>query len=115
MARENSVFGVTAGIYTVGIGASLAQLVLGAPGEIYSQIKYGSGGSLEIIGATGQILPTGTTNFNVPTAGTGYLLGNVVGATIGEIVEFNGAARYYLVATGATATAYFIKGLSQGF
>lgn len=102
MAREGNIFGVTTGIYTVGIGASLALLVQGAPGEGSSTVKYFSGGSLEIIG-----IPVGTTT--VPTAGTGYLFGN------GEVVNIAGAARYWLVATGATAIAYFAKGLTQGY
>lgn len=103
MARELTVYGFTCGFYAVPAGASLAVLVQAAPGEITSSVKYFSGGSLEIIGCVGPGL-TG-----VPTPGSGYLLGTA------EVMNIDGAARYFLVATGATAVAYFAKGLSQGY
>lgn len=103
VARELTVYGVTSGFIAVPAGVSLAYLMQQAPGEISSSIKYVGGGSLEIIGRGGQ----GATV--VPTAGTGYLMSG------GEAFNFDGAASYYLVATGATATLYFLKGLSQGF
>lgn len=104
MARELTVYGITAGIYNVPGGTGM--LIRAAPGEISSTIKYFGGGSLEIVGAGGPSLSVGLTS---SLAGTGYLLSSL------EAFNFEGAAYYYLIATGATATAYFLKGLSQGF
>lgn len=102
MARELTVYGFTCGSFAVPAGASLAVFVKAAPGEVYSSVKYFSGGSLEIIGASlGQ-------TFSI-TAGTGYLFGTT------EVINIAGAASYFLCATGATVVAYFAKGLSQGF
>lgn len=103
MARELTAYGFTAGQYVVGVGASFSVLVQAAPGEISSTVKYFSGGSLELIGCTGPGATGGV------VAGSGYLF------DAGEAVNIDGAARYYLCATGATAIAYFAKGLSQGF
>lgn len=102
MARELTAYGFTCGSYAVPPGASNSILVQAAPGEISSTIKYFSGGSLELIGAPGPGLTGGV------VAGSGYLFGT-------EILNITGAARYYLCATGATAVAYFAKGLSQGY
>lgn len=103
MAREYSLYGVTCGIYTIPATGASALLVTSAPGEVSGFIKYFGGGSCEIIGAPGPGLTF------APTVGTGYLLGAA------EVVQINGPARYYLAATGGTATVYFCKGLSEGF
>lgn len=101
MSRE--IYGMTCGSFAVPAGASLSLYVTPTPGEIWSRLKYASGGSLEIMGAS----LAGVTGL-AGAAGTGYLFGAA------EAVEFTGPARYFLQATGATAVAYFIKGLSQG-
>lgn len=107
MGRENNIYGVSAAVITVGIGASLARLIEPVPGECASVIKYFTGGSLEIIGA-----PPGTTYAGATVtalAGTGYLFGTA------EAMNIDGAGRYYLIATGATAQCYLLRGLSQGY
>lgn len=102
MGREITIYGFTCGLIAVPPGASTSIFMNPAAGEIWSKLKYFSGGSLEIIGAT-----LGNT-FSV-TAGTGYLLGST------EVFAIDGAARYFLTATGTTAVVYFAKGLSQGY
>ncbi len=107
MAREYTLYGFTCGTFAIPAGSSGALYVTPVPGEIFTRLKYGAGGSLEIVGASAGINTTGGGQTGVATAGTGYLFGTT------ETVEFRGAARYFLVATGATATCFFIKGLSQ--
>lgn len=102
MARELTVYGFTCGILAVPAGASLAVFVKAATGEVSSTLKYFSGGSLEIIGAS-------LGNTYAISAGTGYLL------SANEAINIDGAATYFLCATGSTAVAYFAKGLSQGY
>lgn len=106
MARETTVYGITTQILAMGAGASLSLYVFAAPGEIWSRLKYVSGGSMELMGANaGTPGATGRAD----ASGTGYLFGAA------EVIEFSGAARYFLQATGATAVAHLIRGLSQGF
>lgn len=122
VAREFSIYGIQATFLAVPAGASNALLIQPMPGEISSQLKYFSGGSLEILNAnpntpTGgasaiTVYPNGITaapGFTATAAGIGYMMATT------EVIGFDGAARYWLVATGATATAYLIKGLAAGF
>lgn len=108
MARDLTAYALQSTLMTIAPGGgTLGLLVNPLNGEITSLLKYFTGGSLEIFQA-----PLGTT---APAAGyslvpgTGYLLGT------SESLTFDGAVRYYLVATGATAQAYSLKGLSQGY
>lgn len=107
MAREADLYGVSTALISVPLGATVALLMQPAPGEVASTIKYVSGGSLEIHGA-----PVGTTapgGSLVTLNGTGYIFGT------SEVLSFDGATRYYLMATGATVVCAQIRGLSSGF
>lgn len=110
MAREVDIQGLSAGRINIGPGATLAVYMQQQAGEAASIIKYFSGGSCEILGApppaVGQTW-TGASLVNL--AGTGYLLGT------SESLALEGACRYYLMATGATATVMQLRGLSPGF
>lgn len=96
-------------------GATNAVLMEAVGGQGSAIIKYGSGGSLEIVQApcAGISFPTGATTWAgaslVALNGTGYLMGAA------EAIQYDGAARYYLIATGATAIAYSLKGLTPSF
>lgn len=104
MARELAAYAYAVTLFTVPAGYSNALLVTPAAGEISSTLKYFTGGSLEILQATqGASTPVQT------AAALGYLLGTT------EIVNTDGAARYYLCATGTTTQAYYLRRLSQGF
>lgn len=129
MARELTVYGFQATLIAVPAGASNAFLVRPMPGEVSCQLKYAAGGSLEIVNANPGVLdpsapnrpggasailvyPNGVTanpGVTNTAAGIGYLLGT------GESLSWDGAARYWLVATGATATVYLLRGLAQGY
>lgn len=102
MARDLTAYGVhVTQVIILPTGAS-ALLMNPIDGEISSLIKYVSGGSLEIRHAD-----PGSTN--TITAGLGYIMGT------NEVLNFDGAVRYYLCATGATTVAYILKGLSMGY
>lgn len=68
--------------------------------QIAGWIKYFSGGSLEI----------GMTLGSAP--GTGYLMGTPTGGA--EVAEINCAGTFYVLATGATVTAYVMIGTTAG-
>lgn len=115
MAREADSYGVSTALLTIAPGATNALLVKGIPGQGAWLVKYGTGGSLEIVGAPP--LPdangTGATAWAaaslVPLLGTGYLMDS------GEPISGDGPTRFYLMATGATTTAYILRGLTSGF
>lgn len=116
MSREADVLGFTNAVLTVQPGATLALLVTPVPGQVSTVLKYGAGGSLEIVGAPpplSNINSPGTTVWAgsslVTLQGTGYLLGTA------EALSWDGSSRFYLIATGATATAYLLRGLSSGY
>jgi hypothetical protein len=107
MARESDVKGFGATKLIVPPGGTLAVLVDAWAGECSGVLKYFSGGSLEICGVPPGVTYTGASLGAL--AGMGYLMGT------SESINDTGSARFYLVATGATAIAYCLKGLSAGF
>lgn len=107
MGREANVFGFLPTIIAVPAGATNSVLVSEQAGEVGGVLKYVSGGSLEILNC-----PVGTTLSGgslQALAGTGYLLGTA------ESINFAGAARFYLCATGATAVAHLLRGMGAGY
>lgn len=105
MAQQGDVFAPGVTLFAVAPGYSLALWVRAVPGEVASTIKYFSGGSLEIM----QVATPGSSGILQTAAGQGYLMG------AGEAVNLQGPASYYLCATGATALAYCLRGLSTGY
>src|ERR1700731_232468 len=69
-------------------------------------IKYYSGGTLEIFGATGQMGSTLTAAQLATANQTGYLVGT------SEILSIGGPARFYLSATSATTIVHMLRGRS---
>lgn len=107
MGRDLEVFGFIGEKVFIPPGATLAVVMGVTAGQMGSVLKYFSGGSLEIVNC-----PPGSTLTGaqlVTANGTGYLFGSQ------EAVNFDGPARFYLMATGATVIAYYLRGLSAGF
>jgi hypothetical protein len=108
MGRENDINGIAPSRVVIAPGATNSRLIQPIAGEISSGLKYFSGGSLEIVQA-----PLGTTlsgtQLIATSADNKYLISN------GEVLNFDGGVRYYLMATGATTIAYIMRGLSTGF
>lgn len=86
------------------VGLSAIVGITAIPGQNSLQIKYGSGGSLEI-GSTYIGLVSGASPF---TWGVGYLMGT------SEIVYGSLNSNLYLAATGATVTCFVIRAASPG-
>lgn len=104
MARENDLVGVSPTLMVIPPGATLAVLITPISYEASSGLKYSSGGSLAI-----HYAPPGTTLSGaelVLVEGKGYLMGT------SEAINFDGGVRYYLMATGATALVYNIRGMT---
>jgi hypothetical protein len=102
---RDEVWGFQQQQLVVGTSAGFGLLITPLPGEVSSQVKYASGGSIEIFNC-----PVGTTAPGTSlVAGKGYLLGTA------EVLNITGPAQYYLVATGSTATAFCLKGLGANF
>lgn len=103
MARIQDVAGL--GVTQLAIGTSAALFIPPREKQLSMALKYVSGGSLEIfpapVGAT-----SGTTATGV-SVGLGYLMGTT------EVFNIQGAPRFYLAATGATAIAHLALGLSD--
>lgn len=105
MSSNQRSYALGATQLVVAPGATNALLVSPAPGEVSHGIKYISGGSLEILApplsydgyAPGS---TWTGASLVALLGRGYLMGT------SEADNIDGPARYYLMATGATAIAH---------
>lgn len=106
----DSVFNVQAGRITIPVGATVAVLFAGdtVKGCNSTILKYVSGGTLEIIGMTTQIVGQTLTAAQLATlSGTGYLVGGT------EVLQFSGPVQFYLSATGATTVVTFLRGLTQ--
>lgn len=92
----------TTKIHVGTVNATLAAFFAPIAGQNCWQLKYSSGGTLEMVGC-----PPGTT-----------LTGDQLLAAIGqhyifsanEVLSIDGAAPFYLMATGATVVLYAIRG-----
>lgn len=124
-SSSDDIFSLATSRVTVPVGATLAAFVDILPGEISCTVKYLSGGTLEILQcSTGASLVSGGSQlFSAPNfmsgstqtvamlaalSGTGYLMGT------SEVLNFDGAPRFYLSSTGATTIVTLIRGLRAG-
>lgn len=103
-SSSESIFGVVTSQVVVPPGATNAVFVDVVPKEGAVLLKYFSGGTLEIHGSiTGSTLPGATL---APLIGTGYIL------STSEVISLAGPTRFYLMATGSTAVACLLRGLT---
>lgn len=106
-SSSDAVFGITTSILTIPIGATASVLVFPGPYVRGTLFKYISGGSISVFGVQ-----------NGMTLGGTLLISGYSGAyTLGtnEVLSFGGPAEFYVTATGATAFASLMQGLSQNF
>ena len=105
MSTQDQVYSLGATKVIVPVGATVSVLVTPQAYESSTVIRYGTGGSLELVG-----IPVGASTLTgaslVAAQGNAYLFGS------SEVLSIGGAARYYLMATGATVTCYLLKGLT---
>lgn len=107
----DSVYGFQPSRLTIGSGATLATWVTNVAGQNSLTLKYISGGTLEIIGATSinGVQTTIALTDLAALSGNGYLI------AANESLSFDGAPRFYLSATGATTIVQILRGMGQGF
>lgn len=103
-SSSDSIFGLGATQVIVPPGATNAVLVTNIAKESALIVKYFSGGTLEIHGTSNGSTMAGASL--APLIGLGYIMGT------SEAVNIAGPARFYLMATGSTAVACLLKGLS---
>src|SRR4051812_45642473 len=92
----NSIFGLGTTLIAVPPGATQAVLVTPVAGQIFTRIKYQSGGTLEIIGL-GTAGATLTAAQLVSNSGGHYLVGNTEAP-----ITLTGAPAFYLSSLSAT-------------
>lgn len=106
MGSNEAIYGLVTSQVVVAPGATNAVYVDQIPRQGSGLVKYFSGGTLEIHGAnplTGMTLSGASL---VPLQGTGYVFGTA------EALTLDGPARFYLMATGATAVAHLLRGIT---
>ena len=117
MADQQEVSGFEPGQTAIPPGVTLAMYVVDPPYTSGGLLKYVSGGSLLLMKAPGiggvgnfgygQTLSAATLAADF-SAGRYWLMD-------GAPIAYDGAARYYLAAIGATAVVQFLRGLSPGY
>lgn len=93
MAKDDDIFSLVGQKHTIGLSSIVGISVI--PGVVSVLVQYGTGGSLEIGGAT-------------LTWGQGFLF------KVDQGISLDNAGTFYLAATGATVTAYTLRGRSAG-
>lgn len=88
---------------TLVIGASLTALISPLPGQNFTTIKYGGGGTL--------CFSAGATN----SYGCSFAINQYYPIGTTEAFHFNGAGYFKLTTFGATTTVYINRGISAGF
>lgn len=88
------------------IGASISATIPAIPYQVASQLKYGSGGTLFVIGPTFTI---GSTAYGSTfSQGNKYIVGTQ------ESLSLDSRGPIILGAEGATVTCYLMRGLNRG-
>lgn len=103
-SSSEPIFGVKTSQVAVPPGATNAVFVDASNLQGALLLKAFSGGTLEIHGAINGTTMVGASL--APLIGTGYILGAA------EVVSLAGPTRFYLMATGSTAVACLMKGLT---
>ena len=121
-SSSDSIFSLATSRVVVPVGAPLAVFMAPYPGQVGWQVKYYTGGTLEILQSTtgasfisnsysAPYFSAGSTQTPQQLAnlsGTGYLIGT------SEALSLTGPASFYLSSTGATSIAMVIRALSAG-
>lgn len=89
---------------TLVIGSGVTAVINPVAGQLAVQIRYGTGGSLSLLGSTYSV--NGVVQGSTFATAQNYLFGNP------DSLAINCTGAFTLYATGATVTAYIIRGLS---
>lgn len=116
MAGDTDLNGMSATQLTIVAGASNAVYIADPAFTNSGVIQYLTGGSLIILKAPGQAGPQGDYGSTVSGAslGAAYNAGEYFMLSAAPLA-YNGCARYYLAAIGATVTCQILRSLSTGY
>lgn len=114
MSRQDDLAGFAPLQQIVPPGITNAVLISDPAYSVGGAIEYVSGGSLLIMRAPGQVNGTYGSTYSGAELIAGYSAGQFWKVGAGAL-NYNGAARYYLAATGATASCQLLRGLSAGY
>ncbi len=104
-SSSDNIFGLGTTQIAIPAGATLAKWIDCGEKVTSIQIKYFSGGTLEIVGSPlGGTMP-GASLAGLP--GTQYIMGT------SEVQSIDGPCRFYLMASGSTAVACLMYGLTS--
>lgn len=115
MAGDTELAGMEALQVTVPVGASNAVYIADPAFSNSAVIQYLGGGSLIILRAPGQQGYEGAYGSTVSGASLGAAYNAGQYFLVQSPLAYNGAARYYLAATGATVTCQILRSLSSGY
>lgn len=91
----------------VSVGLSGVIEIAGIPSQVLGMIKYPKlGGTLEIVGTSG--IAAGQ-SYPIQTWGAGFQL------DVGDVIAFDGTAKFYLRSAGATSVVHVLYGLGAGY
>jgi len=109
-SSSDSIFGITTMNLAIPPGATNAVLI--SPGAYIraSLVKYFSGGSISIFGANSNAFG-GSAAWTGTSLVAGFSQAYMLATT--EILSIGGPVQYYLAATGSTAVASILQGMSQ--
>lgn len=106
MSSSDAICGVGVTQVIVAPGATNAVFIGNVVRQTSTLVKYFTGGTLEMHSANPLTGSTLSGPSLAPLIGTGYIFGTA------EALTFDGPTRFYLMATGATATAMLIRGIT---
>lgn len=115
MAGDTELSGMDALQVTVPVGASNAVYIADPAFSNSGVIQYISGGSLLVMRAPGMAGYEGAYGTTVSGASLGAAYNAGQYFIVQSPLAYNGSARYYLAATGATVTCQILRSLSAGY
>lgn len=116
MSRQDDTQGLDPLQQIVPLGITNAVIIVDPQYTVAGMVKYVTGGSLIIMRSPGEL--NDGYSIGITVSGDSLLMGYSAGKFYlcdSSPFIYNGAARYYLAAVGATATCQIVRALGQGY
>lgn len=107
ISSADSVFQLQPTNVAVPTGSTMALYYPQQRGNVNTLIKYISGGTLLVLGVTPGITLAGASLVQAFSSNAFYIMGTA------EVLSLGGPTSFYLLASGTTAVACVLQGLSQ--
>lgn len=107
ISSQDSVFQLKPQNVTIAPGATLAVYYPQQMANVNTLVKYISGGTLLVVGATPGITLAAASLVQAFASAAFYILGTA------EVLSLGGPTSFYLMASGSTAVGSVLQGLSQ--